>query len=128
VSPGFVFGDQNASSGPVLAGSQGSKTLDQGLGTRSTFPALQCELLRHSVGLQPQHLTTRLLSFSHGKPVIRLTRSCRLQLCLGLIHIAPAQALYAQADAQWLSSQVSRWYEAAALSAPGQWGIAIADQ
>src|ERR671912_351486 len=34
----------------------------------------------------------------------------------------------AQGDQHWLNSRVSEWYASAARSAPGQWGIAIADQ
>jgi D-alanyl-D-alanine carboxypeptidase/D-alanyl-D-alanine-endopeptidase (penicillin-binding protein 4) len=36
--------------------------------------------------------------------------------------------LHAQADRQWVSSRVSEWYQAASQTAPGQWGIVIADQ
>jgi D-alanyl-D-alanine carboxypeptidase/D-alanyl-D-alanine-endopeptidase (penicillin-binding protein 4) len=60
--------------------------------------------------------------------VIGLTNSRRLRLSLTLLLVAPASNLEAQAGQQWLSSGVSEWYEVAARSAPGQWGIAIADQ
>ncbi len=53
----------------------------------------------------------------------------RLKLSLTLLLLAPASALHAQGDDErWLSSRVSEWYESAALTAPGQWGVAIADQ
>ena len=37
-------------------------------------------------------------------------------------------ALWAQADAMWLHEQVADWFDTATRAAPGQWGIAIADQ
>lgn len=40
---------------------------------------------------------------------------------------APAR-LQAQADRDWVAARVGDWYETAASKAPGQWGIAIADQ
>ena len=36
--------------------------------------------------------------------------------------------LKAQGDERWVSSRVAEWYASAARSAPGQWGIAVADQ
>jgi D-alanyl-D-alanine carboxypeptidase/D-alanyl-D-alanine-endopeptidase (penicillin-binding protein 4) len=60
--------------------------------------------------------------------VSRLTNSRRLKLMLTLLLIAPASGLEAQGDQQWLNSRVSDWYESATRAAPGQWGIAIADQ
>ncbi|HJR15350.1 MAG TPA: D-alanyl-D-alanine carboxypeptidase/D-alanyl-D-alanine-endopeptidase [Gemmatimonadales bacterium] len=60
--------------------------------------------------------------------MIRSTNSRRLKLSLTLLLVAPASRIEAQAGQQWLSSGVSEWYESAARSAPGQWGIAIADQ
>ena len=57
----------------------------------------------------------------------RLTGSRSLTLSLTLLLLAPAAAK-AQGDQQWLNSRVSEWYASAARSAPGQWGIAIADQ
>jgi D-alanyl-D-alanine carboxypeptidase/D-alanyl-D-alanine-endopeptidase (penicillin-binding protein 4) len=36
--------------------------------------------------------------------------------------------LIAQTDAQWVGSQMNAWYESASRRAPGDWGIAIADQ
>jgi D-alanyl-D-alanine carboxypeptidase/D-alanyl-D-alanine-endopeptidase (penicillin-binding protein 4) len=41
---------------------------------------------------------------------------------------APTAALHAQADQQWIASRMSGWYETASKTAPGEWGIAIADQ
>jgi D-alanyl-D-alanine carboxypeptidase/D-alanyl-D-alanine-endopeptidase (penicillin-binding protein 4) len=60
-------------------------------------------------------------------PVPRTTNPRRLIISLTLLLAAPATAM-AQGDAQWLNSRVSEWYAAAARSAPGQWGVAIADQ
>jgi D-alanyl-D-alanine carboxypeptidase/D-alanyl-D-alanine-endopeptidase (penicillin-binding protein 4) len=51
-----------------------------------------------------------------------------LKVMLTLLLAAPVSGLEAQGDPQWLSPRVSAWYEAAARSAPGQWGIAIADE
>jgi hypothetical protein len=56
-----------------------------------------------------------------------LTNSRHLKLSLTLLLLAPA-SIEAQRDGQWLSSRVSEWYETTARSAPGEWGIAIADQ
>jgi D-alanyl-D-alanine carboxypeptidase/D-alanyl-D-alanine-endopeptidase (penicillin-binding protein 4) len=60
-------------------------------------------------------------------------------LSTGSRHLAPgfvlAAALFtqgphlqAQTDPQWLGSRMNDWYAAASGSAPGDWGIAIADQ
>ena len=57
----------------------------------------------------------------------RSTSSRHLTTSLLLLLLAPAAAR-AQGDQQWLNSRVSDWYTSAAHSAPGQWGIAIADQ
>lgn len=51
-----------------------------------------------------------------------------LKLALALIFLAPVSVLEAQGDPQWLSSRVAEWYQSATRSAPGDWGIAIADQ
>lgn len=39
-----------------------------------------------------------------------------------------APALSAQTDRLWLSARMSEWYDGATRNAPGEWGIAIADQ
>jgi len=57
-----------------------------------------------------------------------LTGSHRLKLALALLLFAPFSGLNAQGEEGWVRSRVSEWYESAARSAPGQWGIAIADQ
>jgi D-alanyl-D-alanine carboxypeptidase/D-alanyl-D-alanine-endopeptidase (penicillin-binding protein 4) len=57
-----------------------------------------------------------------------LTTPRRLKLTLTLLLAAPVTGLEAQGDQLWLSSRVNQWYESAARTAPGQWGIAIADQ
>jgi D-alanyl-D-alanine carboxypeptidase/D-alanyl-D-alanine-endopeptidase (penicillin-binding protein 4) len=45
-----------------------------------------------------------------------------------LLILGSPPAMLAQGNQQWLNSRVSEWYASAARSAPGQWGIAIADQ
>ena len=45
-----------------------------------------------------------------------------------ILLLAPVSSLNAQGEEAWVSSRVSEWYASAARSAPGQWGIAIADQ
>ncbi|MEO8088716.1 MAG: D-alanyl-D-alanine carboxypeptidase/D-alanyl-D-alanine-endopeptidase [Gemmatimonadales bacterium] len=57
-----------------------------------------------------------------------MTGSHRLKLALGIALLAPTSALNAQGDEGWVSSRVAEWYASTALSAPGQWGIAVADQ
>jgi D-alanyl-D-alanine carboxypeptidase/D-alanyl-D-alanine-endopeptidase (penicillin-binding protein 4) len=42
--------------------------------------------------------------------------------------LARAPALSAQTDAMWLHERMVEWFETATQSAPGEWGIAIADQ
>src|SRR5919201_354873 len=39
-----------------------------------------------------------------------------------------AGALQAQTDAGWVAGRMTSWYPAAVRKAPGEWGIAIADQ
>lgn len=56
------------------------------------------------------------------------TSAHRLKLALAILLIAPLSSLNAQGDDQWVTSRVAEWYQSAARSAPGQWGIAIADQ
>jgi PBP4 family serine-type D-alanyl-D-alanine carboxypeptidase len=48
-------------------------------------------------------------------------------LVLACLAGSPA-TLYGQTDAGWLGSRMNEWYAAASRSAPGDWGIAIADQ
>jgi PBP4 family serine-type D-alanyl-D-alanine carboxypeptidase len=44
-----------------------------------------------------------------------------------LLQLAPA-SLQAQTDSSWLSERLDSWYHRAQRSAPGEWGIAVADQ
>jgi hypothetical protein len=62
--------------------------------------------------------------------VRRTTILGRPGIALGLATLlsAPGSLVHAQADQQWIASRMSEWYETASRSAPGQWGIAIADQ
>ena len=46
-----------------------------------------------------------------------------IALCLGA-----SSVLNAQTDAQWVGSRMNEWYQSASRRAPGNWGIAIADQ
>jgi D-alanyl-D-alanine carboxypeptidase/D-alanyl-D-alanine-endopeptidase (penicillin-binding protein 4) len=39
-----------------------------------------------------------------------------------------SSSLRAQTDPQWLGSRMNEWYASASRSAPGEWGVAIADQ
>lgn len=57
-----------------------------------------------------------------------LTGSFRFKLVVTILLIAPSSLLNAQVDEGSVSSRVAEWYVSAAQSAPGQWGIAIADQ
>ncbi|MBA3759675.1 MAG: D-alanyl-D-alanine carboxypeptidase, partial [Gemmatimonadales bacterium] len=47
---------------------------------------------------------------------------------MAILLVAPASALNAQGDEGSVSSRVAEWYASAAQSAPGQWGVAVADQ
>ena len=57
-----------------------------------------------------------------------LTGSHCLKVGLAIGLLAPSSALHAQGDESWVSSRVAEWYESTARSAPGQWGVAVADQ
>jgi serine-type D-Ala-D-Ala carboxypeptidase/endopeptidase (penicillin-binding protein 4) len=62
--------------------------------------------------------------------VERLSRLAHL--CLAFVLAAAlfgrVPVLAAQTDAMWLHESMVNWFETATRSAPGQWGIAIADQ
>jgi serine-type D-Ala-D-Ala carboxypeptidase/endopeptidase (penicillin-binding protein 4) len=49
-------------------------------------------------------------------------------LGLAALLLSPLSTLHGQGDQQWIASRISQWYETASQTAPGQWGIAIADQ
>ena len=59
-----------------------------------------------------------------------LTISRRPSIAFGLATLlaAPLTALHAQGDRQWVALRMADWYDMASETAPGQWGIAIADQ
>src|SRR6185295_11005233 len=40
----------------------------------------------------------------------------------------PSAPLAAQTDSQWLTERLESWYQRSLRSAPGEWGIAVADQ
>jgi serine-type D-Ala-D-Ala carboxypeptidase/endopeptidase (penicillin-binding protein 4) len=42
--------------------------------------------------------------------------------------LTSGSVLEAQTDAQWVGSRMNEWYQSASRRAPGDWGIAIADQ
>lgn len=73
------------------------------------------------------NLTTRSLTQLSGKSVKRVNGLSCLTFWSALVLAVPVPAA-AQDTQQWLSSRVADWYVSAARSAPGQWGIAIADQ
>lgn len=54
----------------------------------------------------------------------------RSRLILGLLAatFTASTPLHSQTSPQWLGSRMNNWYAAASQSAPGEWGIAIADQ
>jgi serine-type D-Ala-D-Ala carboxypeptidase/endopeptidase (penicillin-binding protein 4) len=57
----------------------------------------------------------------------RLRHLC-VVFALAAVLLDRAPVLAAQTDAVWLQERMVGWYETATRSAPGQWGIAIADQ
>jgi hypothetical protein len=60
--------------------------------------------------------------------VPRLSYSRHLKLALPLLLMTFASGLQAQGEPEWLNTRVSEWYASASRTAPGQWGVAIADQ
>src|SRR5690349_13425183 len=59
-----------------------------------------------------------LSSFRRQAVLLALTASLQI----------PLAPLAAQTDARWLTERMDAWYQRARRSAPGDWGIAIADQ
>lgn len=59
--------------------------------------------------------------------LINSRRTCTA-LGLATLLFAAAGALHAQTDRKWIASRMSEWYETTSKVAPGEWGIAIADQ
>ncbi|HET9727146.1 MAG TPA: D-alanyl-D-alanine carboxypeptidase, partial [Gemmatimonadales bacterium] len=57
---------------------------------------------------------------SFRRQVVLLALTASLQI--------PLAPLAAQTDARWLTEHMDAWYHRAQRSAPGDWGIAIADQ
>src|SRR4051795_3775748 len=56
------------------------------------------------------------------------TRSFMMQLGTLAGLLGSVSALAAQTDSRWLGSRMNDWYAEASRSAPGDWGIAVADQ
>jgi serine-type D-Ala-D-Ala carboxypeptidase/endopeptidase (penicillin-binding protein 4) len=54
----------------------------------------------------------------------RFCQTTALAVCLSI----PYAPLSAQTDPAWLAGRMSEWYDGAVRRAPGQWGIAVADQ
>lgn len=54
----------------------------------------------------------------------------RLTQLFGFVAVllASGSVVQAQTDAQWVGLRMNEWYESASRRAPGDWGIAIADQ
>ena len=60
-------------------------------------------------------------------PLLPLRRSKTLLLAACCLCMSAAPVL-AQTEAQWLTERLGAWYERSLRSAPGEWGIAVADQ
>ncbi len=61
---------------------------------------------------------------------VSISSSSRLAMLLPLAGVLQIQSapLQAQTDTQWLTERLDSWYHRAQRSAPGEWGIAVADQ
>ena len=58
-----------------------------------------------------------------------MCNSHHIRVTLGLLAaLTGPTVLQAQTDSQWLDARMSDWYQLASHTAPGLWGIAIADQ
>jgi serine-type D-Ala-D-Ala carboxypeptidase/endopeptidase (penicillin-binding protein 4) len=107
--------------------------LDGPAGALSTLLALTvlvshsiCGLLRCKSGEVRIILRIRLL-----KRRLQLLSDLRRTKCLltiAVLFLPQASALQAQTDPQWIGSRMNDWYASASRHAPGEWGIAIADQ
>lgn len=98
-----------------------------------------CGISAHS-GLDPLHRVASKFRPLHGlfrinqlalEGLLQLVTKWGLQrptLLTAIALLLPEAGLQAQTDPQWLGSRMTGWYQAASRSAPGQWGIAIADQ
>ena len=80
----------------------------------------------HRVHLRPFMRVHSPHVSTHGWSI--LTGLYRLKLASAVLLFAPFSNLNAQGELGSVSTRVSEWYASAARSAPGQWGIAIADQ
>src|SRR5512147_682321 len=79
----------------------------------------------------PRHTFGRshLMSLLPGNavPLLSLRRRLAPLLLAACLPIGAAP-LQAQTDAQWLTERLDAWYRRSLRSAPGEWGIAVADQ
>jgi D-alanyl-D-alanine carboxypeptidase/D-alanyl-D-alanine-endopeptidase (penicillin-binding protein 4) len=62
--------------------------------------------------------------------LVNVSPTFRLSVLLILAHLVGGLTtpLFAQTDPQWLTNRMTSWYGRTHRAAPGQWGIAIADQ
>ena len=60
-------------------------------------------------------------------PLSALLRSLTRSGLVAML-LSSGSSLEAQTDAQWVGSRMNEWYQTASRRAPGDWGIAIADQ
>src|SRR5258705_1573550 len=70
---------------------------------------------------------TEVLLSSGNAVAISPSRRCAMLLSLAAF-LQPSAPLQAQTDAQWLTGRMESWYHRAQRAAPGDWGIAVADQ
>ncbi|HEU4680386.1 MAG TPA: D-alanyl-D-alanine carboxypeptidase/D-alanyl-D-alanine-endopeptidase [Gemmatimonadales bacterium] len=56
------------------------------------------------------------------------SRRLRMALGMAILLFTTTAPLHGQGDQQRIASRMSDWYETASRTAPGEWGIAIADQ
>jgi D-alanyl-D-alanine carboxypeptidase/D-alanyl-D-alanine-endopeptidase (penicillin-binding protein 4) len=105
--------------------------LDGVAGLRSALPAFT-GLVTHGIST-PARFESGGVGTTLLTPRIRLGLLVRLRratclLTIALAHLIYTSRLQGQTDPQWIGSRMNDWYSAASRTAPGEWGIAIADQ
>src|SRR6266508_372214 len=85
--------------------------------TRATLP-------RHTFG---RSQTGRFSLPGNAVPFLPFRRRLAPLLVAACLPICSAPLL-AQTDAPWLTERLNAWYQGSLRSAPGEWGIAVADQ
>ena len=68
-----------------------------------------------------------ILQIGNAVPLLSL-RSRFLPLLLATLPVVTAPALAQETDPSWLTERLDAWYQRSQRSAPGEWGIAVADQ